>query len=265
MSHQIDSLAYGNRLRWLPPSHKLSFAIVLLILSLISSPIVQGLISIWVFIWIVWYAAIPANIYLKLLALPLSFWIASLPAFVINGADVQTQAVMADVWQGVGMNLGRLYIYVSNYGLQQVARLLIRTLASTSCMYFILLTTPFTEVLQVLRQLRCPVLLTELLLLMYRFIFTLLAIVDDLWMAQNSRCGYRTWRRGMSSLGILIGQLLQRVLINYRQVSLSLAARGFNGELQVWNSRPHRSSARYTIEAIVGCSIFAILSLILKP
>lgn len=265
MSHQIDSLAYGNRLRWLPPNHKLSFAIVLLILSLLSPPIVQGLISIWVFIWIVCYAAIPANIYLKLLAFPLSFWIASLPAFVINGADVQTQAVMADVWQGLGMSLGRFYVYVSNDGLQQVARLLIRTLASTSCMYFILLTTPFTEVLQVLRQLRCPVLLTELLLLMYRFIFTLLAIVDDLWMAQNSRCGYRTWRRGMSSLGILIGQLLQRVLINYRQVSLSLAARGFNGELRVWNSRPHRSSSRYAIEAIVGCSIFAILSLILKP
>ena len=84
MSHQIDSLAYGNRLRWLPPSHKLSFAIVLLILSLISPPIVQGLISIWVFIWIVHYAKIPVNIYLKLLALPLSFWIASFPAFVIN-------------------------------------------------------------------------------------------------------------------------------------------------------------------------------------
>ena len=118
MSHQIDSLAYGNRLWWLPPSHKLSFAIVLLILSLISLPIVQGLISIWVFIWIVCYAAIPANIYLKLLALPLSFWIASLPAFVINGADVQTQAVMVDVWRGLGMSLGRFYIYVSDYGLQ---------------------------------------------------------------------------------------------------------------------------------------------------
>ena len=268
MSHQIDSLAYGNRLRWLPPSHKLSFAIVLLILSLISPPVVQGLISIWVFIWIVVYAAIPANIYLKLLALPLSFWIASLPAFAIafvNTADVQTQAVMADVWRGAGMNVGRFYIYVSDYGLQQIAWLLIRALASTSCMYFILLTTPFTEVLQILRQLRCPPLLTELLLLMYRFIFTLLAIVDDLWMAQNSRCGYRTWRRGMSSLGILIGQLLQRVLLNYRQVSLSLAARGFNGELQVWNSRPHLPSARYTIEASVGCTILTIFSLILKP
>ena len=265
MSHQIDSLAYGNRLRWLPPSHKLSFAIVLLILSLISPPIVQAVISIWVFIWIVGYAAIPANIYLKLLALPLSFWMTSLPAFVINGADTQTQTVMSDVWHGLGINFGQFYIYVSDYGLQQVARLLIRALASTSCMYFILLTTPFTEVLQIFRQLRCPPLLTELLLLMYRFIFTLLAIVDDLWMAQNSRCGYRTWRRGMASLSILIGQLLQRVLLNYRQVSLSLAARGFNGELQVWNSRPHLPSARYAIEASVGCTILTIFSLILKP
>ena len=169
MSHQIDSLAYGNRLRWLPPSHKLSFTIVLLILSLISPPIVQAVISVWVFVWIVGYAAIPATIYLKLLMLPLSFWIASLPAFVIafviNGADfqtpdIQTQTVMADVWRGVGMNFGRFYVYISDYGLQQVARLLIRALASTSCMYFILLTTPFTEVLQIFRQLRCPPLLT---------------------------------------------------------------------------------------------------------
>ena len=59
---------------------------------------------------------------------------------------------------------------------------------------------------------------------MYRFIFSLLAIADELWIAQNSRCGYRTWNRGMHSLGILIGQLLQRTLENYRHVSLSLAS-----------------------------------------
>jgi cobalt/nickel transport system permease protein len=70
MSHQIDSLAYTNRLRWLPPSHKLSFAIVLLLLSLISAPIVQLLISVWLLLWIVAYARIPAKFYLRLLSFP---------------------------------------------------------------------------------------------------------------------------------------------------------------------------------------------------
>jgi cobalt/nickel transport system permease protein len=131
-------------------------------------------------------------------------------------------------------------------------------------MYFILLTVPFTEILQILRQLRCPELVTELLLLMYRFIFSLLAIADELWIAQNSRCGYRTWKRGMHSLGILIGQLLQRTLENYRQVSLSLASRGFNGELRVWHSYPYKPSRRYIFEAVFGCTVLTLLNVLFQ-
>ena len=262
MSHQIDSLAYTNRLRWLPPSQKISFATALLGLSLLAPPLVQGLISLWLTVWIVAYARIPTQLYLRLLSLPLGFWLTSLPAFVVNAIALgQQQTMQWDSWPGWGIATGNVYWYVSQTGVHQVGLLLARTLASTSCMYFILLTTPFTEVLQVLRALRCPPLLTELLLLMYRFIFSLLAIADELWTAQNSRCGYRTWRRGMQSLGILIGQLLQRTFDNYRQVSLSLASRGFDGSLKVWQSRPHKPSRRYTLEAAAGCALLVTLSL----
>ncbi len=263
MSHQIDSLAYTNRLRWLPPDQKVSFAIALLLLSLLAPPLVQGLISLWLVVWIVVYAGIPAMLYLRLLILPMGFWLTSLPAFVVSGIALnQQQAMQWDVWQGWGIGAGDVYWYISQTGLHQAGLLFARALASTSCMYFMLLTTPFTEVLQLLRALHCPPLLTELLLLMYRFIFSLMAIADELWIAQNSRCGYRTWQRGMQSLGILIGQLLQRTFENYRQVSLSLASRGFDGTLRVWQARPHKSSRRYTLEAVAGCTLLATLSLI---
>ncbi len=262
MSSLIDSLAYTNRLRWLPPSHKLLLAMVLLLLSLVSPPLVQILISLWLIVWIVVYAGIPAKIYLGLLLLPIGFWFTSVPAFVINFANLKAIAsVQSDVWQNWGLNLGRHYLYISQSGLHQIAWLLSRILATTSSMYFLLLTTPFTEVVQILRQLGFPSLLSELLLLMYRFIFTLLAIASELWLAQNSRCGYRTWRRGLYSLGILIGQLLQRSLESYRQVSLSLASRGFNGELKFWRSSPYQPSRRYIFESIFGCVILIILCL----
>jgi cobalt/nickel transport system permease protein len=263
MNHQIDSLAYTNRLRGLPPTHKLSFAIALLILSLVSHAIVQLSIALWLTVWIVIYAGIPGKLYLRLLSLPLMFLLTSLPAFAIGGIQLnQIQTTQWDIWQGWGISFGNLYLYVSRTGIHQISLLVARTLASTSCMYFILLTIPFTEILQILRQLRLPPLLTELLLLMYRFIFSLLAIADELWVAQNSRCGYRTWKLGMRSLSILIGQLLQRTLVNYRQVSLSLAARGFNGELRVWHSYPYKPSRRYTFEAVFGCTVLTLLSAI---
>jgi cobalt/nickel transport system permease protein len=262
MSHKIDRFAYNNRLRWLPPQHKLGLAIVLLLLSLVSGPIVQGLITLWLVLWVVFYAGIPAKFYGGLLLLPIGFWLTSFPAFVLNGVGLDGMLmVQPDVWWG--MIIGNFYLYVSQAGLHQIGLLLVRVLATTSSMYFILLTIPFTEVLQVLRQLRLPTLLIELLLLMYRFIFTLLAIADDLWTAQNSRLGYRTWRRGMASLGILVGQLLQRSLLSYRQVSLSLDARGFNGELRFWAADRHQASRRYSLEATIGCGCLMLLNLVL--
>ena len=266
MNHQIDSLAYTNRLRGLPPTHKLSFAIALLILSLVSHVAVQLSIALWLTIWIVVYAGIPAKLYLRLLLLPLMFLLTSLPALAIGAvAGDRIPTIQWDIWQGWGINIGTFYLYVSRTGIYQVSLLLARAIASTSCMYFILLTVPFTEILQILRKLRCPELVTEMLLLMYRFIFSLLAIADEIWIAQNSRCGYRTWKLGMHSLGILIGQLLQRTLVNYRQVSLSLASRGFNGELRVWNSNPYKPSRRYTFEAVFGCTVLTLLSIVRIP
>ncbi len=265
MSHLIDSLAYTNRLRWLPPIHKLSFAIALLGLSLVAPAMVQGLIGLWLALWIVGYARIPGKIYLRLLSLPLGFWLTSVPAIAINGVGIaQQQSVQWDVWQGWGTGISGFYLYISQTGLHQAAGLFTRAFASTSCLYFILLTIPFTEILQILRQGRCPPLLTELLLLMYRFIFSLLAIADELWIAQNTRSGYRTWKRGMHSLGILIGQLLQRTLENYRQVSLSLASRGYTGELRVWHSRPYKPSRRYILEALFGCTLLLALCVVCR-
>ncbi|WP_240491804.1 CbiQ family ECF transporter T component, partial [Acinetobacter baumannii] len=59
-------------------------------------------------------------------------------------------------------------------GAQRAGVLFMRSLASVSCLYFILLTVPFTELLAVLRRMKMPVLLTDLLLVMYRFVFVFL-------------------------------------------------------------------------------------------
>ncbi len=258
MSLQIDTLAYTNRLRWLPPEQKLLFATVLLIVSAFAHPAVQILIAVWMSIWTVVYAGIPAKTYLKLVYLATLFWLTSLPALVINGVQVsQIHLVSNDSVNG--LTFGSYYVYFSHHGIEQGLKILSRAIASLSCLYFVVLTIPFTELLETLRRLGFPVLLTELLLLMYRFIFVLLNTATELWTAQQSRGGYRTFRIGMKSLALLIGQLLRRTLENYRQVSLSLAARGFNGELRFWHPHRYHQSKRYAIEAIVGCTVLIVL------
>lgn len=254
MRIQIDTLAYTNRLRWLAPEQKLLFAIALLIIAAFTHPLVQILIAIWISIWTVIYAGIPVKTYLKLVYVASLFWLTSLPALVINGVDI-AHLHLVNNDSIAGLNVGAYYIYISSHGIEQGLTILTRAIASLSCLYFVMFTIPFTELLQTLRRVGVPVLLTDILLLMYRFIFVLLNTASELWTAQQSRGGYSTFNIGMKSLALLIGQLLKRTLENYRQISLSLASRGFNGEFRVWHPHRYHSSKRYAIEAILGCVI----------
>jgi cobalt/nickel transport system permease protein len=255
----IDTLAYTNRLNRLPPEHKLGFALVLLLINYLSPIAVQVLILLWVSVWIVVYAQIPLGVYLKLLGITIGFWVTSIPALILNGvgADAFNQ-VRADSW--AGWRWGDWYLYVSHQGINQATTLGVRSIAASACIYLILLTVPFSALLDILRRIGCPTLIVELLFLMYRFIFVLLDTAREIWIAQQARGGYRTRKLWLKSVSLLIGQLLRRTLTNYQQISLSLAARGFNGELRVWHSYPYHPSKRYMGEAAIGCVMLVFLA-----
>lgn len=259
MTLKIDSIAYTNRLRQLPPAHKLLFAIALLLLTYVAQVPVQISIAVWVSIWIVVYAGISASTYFRLLLIAAGFWLTSLPAFAVSGIDLpHLPSVQPDIWQG--FRLGDYYLYLSLHGMQQAAALGVRAIAATACIYFVILTVPFIEILDLLRRLGCPALLTDLLMLMYRFIFVLLQTASELWTAQQSRGGYRTKKLWFKSLGLLVGQLLRRTLENYRQVSLTLESRGFTGDFRVCHSRRYSPSKRYSLEALFGCGILVAMT-----
>lgn len=242
MHHQIDYLAYGNRLRYLPPEQKLGFALLLLTLGYLSPVIVQGMIAVWLFFWVVVYGGIPAGIYFKLLSIPWSFWLLSLPALLI---DLSWTDHLSISWSYVGW--------------EQAKTILPRAIALSSCLYFILLTIPFADLWRLLRQWGCPSLITDLLVLMYRFIFVLAQTASELLTAQASRFGYCSWSARLRSLGLVVSHLLWRTLENYHQLTLGLTSRGFSGELGFWSPTTYQSQRRYTQEAIGGYLLLLIL------
>jgi cobalt/nickel transport system permease protein len=254
---RIDLLAHGNRLRWLPPQQKLGFAAVLLLLTLISPAGVQVLISCWMGLWIVGYAAVPARTVLPLLLLPLGFALISLPALVISVAPGDG----SDIWRGLSWPLAGGVLHLSREGLQQAALLFTRSLAASSCLLFALLTTPINEMIGVLRRLRVPGLFLDLMVFTYGFIGTLTAIASELWTAQQARAGGRGRLRMVKDLALLVGQLLHRALASYRALAMGLAARGYDGELRLLAADGHASSIRHQGEAVIGTILLVALSL----
>jgi cobalt/nickel transport system permease protein len=254
----LDTLAYTNGLRSLPPAHKLLFAAVVMGIALVGSPLVQITITLWLSFIILFYAKIPLKAYLRLIGVALFFCLSSLPALLINIVPGSTLAP-TDAVQS--FPLGSYQIYLSYHGCVQALIILCRTLATVACMYFVILTVPFTELLATLRRLGLPSILADLLLLMYRFIFILLSTASELWLAQQSRNGYRTRQRWIFSLSLLITQLFHKTMAQYHQFLLSTAARGFNGEFRVWSAQRYQVSKRYMVEACLGCGLLAVLSI----
>jgi len=251
---QLDTFAYTNKLGTLPPAQKLIFAILVLGISLFAHPLTQVLIIGWMGIWVVVYAQIPLKVYWRSLYLVILFWLSSLPALVINLVPLEhLSVVQADVYWGLAV--GNQYLYWGLQGSSQALGIFLRAIAATSCLYFVMLTVPFNALLRIFTKLGLPIVISEILLLMYRFIFLLLSTATALWTAQQSRLGYQTWRRYFYSLSLLVRQLFQDTIYQYHQSYLALQTRGFQGRFQVNDFAVYQSSRRYLLESIIGCLV----------
>jgi len=101
---------------------------------------------------------------------------------------------------------------------------------STLCLFTMILlssTTPFTELLRVLRRLRLPDLFVTTLALMYRYLFVL---VDEAERMNRARAGrsydQRRWP-GWKSLATLISQLFIRSTERAERIYAAMLARGW--------------------------------------
>lgn len=256
MNVQFDTLAYSNRLRYLPPGQKLWFAVGMLSLALMSHYPVQLAIFGWMSVWIMVYAGIPGTVYRSMMGGVLIFFGTSLPALVIEYVGTISPAVQPDVWWQMDVWGG--HIYLSQLGLIRAMEAFSRSLASISALFFIVLTIPMIDLATICQKLRCPPILIELSLLIYRCIFLLADTAQTIITAQVARGGYRTNKLRMNSLGLLVRQLLQRTVIRYQQMTLGITARGFQQEFRFWQPNNYQYSHRYGLEAVGGCLLLII-------
>jgi cobalt ECF transporter T component CbiQ len=107
---------------------------------------------------------------------------------------------------------------------------LVFALRSTVCLLTMTLlsnTTPFSEVLGVLKAARCPALLVTLLALTYRYLFVLVDETERMQRARLSRTFTRSRSRTWKRTGSLAGQLFVRTSERADRVFAAMCARGW--------------------------------------
>ncbi|KIH76334.1 cobalt/nickel transport system permease protein [Geoalkalibacter ferrihydriticus] len=127
---------------------------------------------------------------------------------------------------------------ITSGGIQRGLELASRILGGMSVLLFFALTTPLPELLRAARFFRCPPVLVELAMIMYRYIFLLLEEGVRIRNAQRSRLGYADLRSSLRSSGILGGMLILRTFDRAERNFSAMLCRGYRDALTGVTLRP---------------------------
>jgi cobalt/nickel transport system permease protein len=127
-----------------------------------------------------------------------------------------------------------------------------RVMGGLSTQFFLVLSTPMTSTLLVLRKARIPSVLIEMSLLIYRYIFVFIEVMETMHTAQELRLGYSGFIRRLKSTSLLIGSLFIRTLEQGERTFIAMNARGYDGNIRILDDLPKPSKI-----ALLGIILFA--------
>lgn len=223
----IDKYAYTNNLTEINPKIKGSIGLIFLITSMAFKNIFC-LISIITFMsaLIVFLAKIDLKSYLKLVKIPMYFLIMGVLINLINISFDSKGLIYS-------LNIMSLNIGISNKSIITSVHILFRAIACLTCIYFFILTTPFNQIIFLLKKLHISDTVIELSMLVYRFIFIFLEEVSDIRKSQQLRFGYINLKTSYNSVGILGNMLFKRMMKRYDEMCISLDIKLYDSKFHI--------------------------------
>jgi len=222
----LDSYAHSNGLKDTNTYFKVLFAISTMLVSLIStSPVIPLTVFGLMTFLIIFKAKIPFKSYLKFIAIPFIF---AFMTFVFMALFFGTGAPI--------LNLGIFNLTVTADGFNLGLLVFARIIGGFSCMAFLALTTPMTELFSVLEEIKIPKIVLELTMLMYRYIFVFLNEAINMYRSQETRMGYSGLRQSFKSMGMLISNLFIRTWIRGEQIYITMESRCYGGSIKTFQT-----------------------------
>ncbi|MGK7286569.1 energy-coupling factor ABC transporter transmembrane protein [Buttiauxella agrestis] len=222
----IDKLSYQSRWCRVSPLRKFALYLLMMVLAFALPPVGQAVLLLVIAVFTCWLLRVGPVRYLRWLAVPLGFLLFGVMTIIFS-ASPQAQALLWSV------PLGTLHIGIDAQGVVMANQTFWRSLAALAATYWLVLNLPFPQLIILLQRLRVPRLLTEQILLTWRFIFILLDEAQAIHRAQSLRFGYRTLPGGYQSLAMLISMLFSRVLLRYQQMVTTLDVKLYQGDFHL--------------------------------
>lgn len=221
----IDTLAYTNRLRARHPGEKMLLTLVPLAgVLLTDSPWILALIILGMTLFTLVKIGITPHVYGKLLLIP--------SVFILMGVfPLLFETGQPTVPPFISIPIGGSRLCATSASIRRGGELVLKSLASISCFYGLVLSTPVNDVLYVLGRIGVPPLLVEMMSLIYRYISVFIQTAHQMYLAQKNRLGYGSFKKALVSLGMLASTVFVRVLLKSTLAYNALLSRGYRGEI----------------------------------
>jgi cobalt/nickel transport system permease protein len=167
---------------------------------------------------------IPVRIYLHFLTIPLFFILCGGIAIALQITTKQPAS-----WS---LRIGGIYLGVTKKSLWTALLVVFRSMAGVSALFMLSLSTPVNELAAVLQKLHLPELFIELLKLIYRYIFILYDVAQQMQTAAAARLGYRNFMQSCRTFAGIGGRLFLISLQKAEAYYDALLARGYDGKLE---------------------------------
>lgn len=238
----IDRLVYRSRLKDVDPLIKSLFSLICLFVCIwADSFVISAVIMAVMLFLIIAVGKTSARDTFHLMTIPMSFALLGSAAIAVSiGVSAETMTA--------SFHIGGIYIGIGS--MEAAARVFIKCFGLVSCMYFLSLTTPMTDVFALLRKSPLPDFIVEITELVYRYIFVLYDAAERIRTAQDSRLGYVNLRASYHSTANLAANIFMRA---YRQADKSytaMEARCYNGEIRLLGREYIKKPIFYIIAAV---------------
>ncbi|MEG0805862.1 MAG: cobalt ECF transporter T component CbiQ [Lachnospiraceae bacterium] len=252
----IDAYAYESKLQSVNPTFKLLFSLAVIFVCIGLN---QVSVSVCVLLGMTVLVVIKGGMnlwdYLSVFKIPLVF---ILLGTIAIGFDVSFKPP-----GGLSVHIIFFYIYTSMEQIAEMGQLMLKVFASVSALQFLILTTPAAQVIAALSNLHLPKLITELMHMIYRYIFILLNVYDRMKNSALSRGGYNTFSRAVYTFGSIGSNLFIVAMKKAGDYYDAMEARCYDGELNIFQEKKKVSWQQITA-AVVFIGFLCLLKVLAR-
>lgn len=224
---EIDNCAYLNNIKDVNPLIKLGITFIGVIASMLTQNAnIHILIMLFMTALILFIARVDMKLYIKCLKIPIIFLIIGIGLNLINISFENKDYIF-------NVNILGLYIGTTEFAVKSSVNILLRAMSCIISIYFLILTTPFNQLIIVLKKLYIPHTLIELMILIYRFIFIFIEEAEEIYKSQQLKFGYTNLSTSYNSMSLLIKTLFFRMMRRYEDMSISLDIKLYDGKFHV--------------------------------